>query len=383
MLTMDALPILQFGTSRFLQAHCDLFVSEAMERGEALGGITVVQTTSNPASSARLRAIARPEGFEVVVRGRVDGRTVDLRQTCRSVRAALDARSQWPQVRAAIRGPVQVIVSNTADAGWALDASDGAALLADDAPPPASFPAKLLVLLHDRWRAAPAAALTLLPCELISRNGEQLRALVTGLARAWACETDFITWLAGHVVWANSLVDRIVSEALEPVGASAEPYALWAIERQPGLVVPCTHPSIVVTDELARFERLKLFLLNLGHTLLADDWRRGRLPAGMTVLQAMHDPVLRPALETTWREEVLPVFDALGQGDEARAYLVALRDRLLNPYLVHRIADIAQNHAQKVERRVGGLLALAAQHAPGLAQPRLHAVAAQNGESGK
>jgi tagaturonate reductase len=41
-------PILQFGTSRFLQAHVDLFVSEAAERGEALGGITVVQSTEQP-----------------------------------------------------------------------------------------------------------------------------------------------------------------------------------------------------------------------------------------------------------------------------------------------------------------------------------------------
>ena len=47
-------PILQFGTSRFLQAHVDLFVSEALQRGEALGKITVVQTTSSPESRKRL-----------------------------------------------------------------------------------------------------------------------------------------------------------------------------------------------------------------------------------------------------------------------------------------------------------------------------------------
>jgi len=46
-----ALPILQFGTGRFLQAHVDLFVSQALARGEALGGIAVVQTTSSVQSS--------------------------------------------------------------------------------------------------------------------------------------------------------------------------------------------------------------------------------------------------------------------------------------------------------------------------------------------
>ena len=65
-------PILQFGTSRFLQAHVDLFVSEAMASGEALGGITVVQTTDSPASSARTQALAHGASYEVHVRGLCD-----------------------------------------------------------------------------------------------------------------------------------------------------------------------------------------------------------------------------------------------------------------------------------------------------------------------
>jgi tagaturonate reductase len=369
-------PILQFGTSRFLQAHVDLFVSEAAPAGLALGGITVVQTTANPASSARLQAIARPQGFDVVVRGIVGGEAIDERRVCRSVHAALDARTQWPQVREQMRGPVRVVVSNTGDAGWTLDAADDARLLADDAAAAASFPAKLLVLLHDRWRADPSAALTLLPCELVSRNGDRLRAIVVRLAAEWSCAMPFIEWLQGHVVWANSLVDRIVSEALDPVGAVAEPYALWAIERQPGLVLPCEHPAVVLTDDLAHYEQLKLYLLNLGHTVLADGWMRGGHAADMSVLQAMHHATLRRALEEVWLHEVLPVFDALGQGPQARAYLVDLRDRLLNPFLVHRLADIAQNHAQKVARRIAPVIQLAHERAPQLAQARLQAVLA-------
>jgi tagaturonate reductase len=369
-------PILQFGTSRFLQAHVDLFVSEAAERGEALGGITVVQSTGSPASTMRTQAMARDEGFPVIVRGLVRGRLVETRKTCRSVREALHACSDWPAVRERVRGPVRVIVSNTGDSGWNLASSDAPALLANSAEAPQSFPAKLLVLLHDRWQAQPESGLTLLPCELVSRNGERLRELVVQLAREWHCAPAFVDWLSGHVVWANSLVDRIVSEALEPVGAVAEPYALWAIESQPRLQLPCRHPDIVLTDGLARFERLKLFLLNLGHTLLADLWIRGGLPAGMTVLQAMEDAGLRRRLEQAWQEEVLPVFDALGQGEEARAYLVGLRERLLNPFLAHRLADIAQNHEQKKARRLEPLVELARRHVPGLPQPRLGAALA-------
>ena len=45
---MTVTPILQFGTSRFLQAHADLFISQAMTQGSALGPVTVVQSSGDP-----------------------------------------------------------------------------------------------------------------------------------------------------------------------------------------------------------------------------------------------------------------------------------------------------------------------------------------------
>ena len=367
-------PILQFGTSRFLQAHADLFISQAMDAGDALGGITVVQTTASAQSSARTEALARGEGYEVHVRGLQDGATVDEVHRCRSVKAALQATRQWGVVRDEVAsGAVQVILSNTGDSGWLLDPGDSPSALAAGASAPASFPAKLLVLLHDHWLAWHGRALSVMPCELVSRNGDALRDIVLGLAKEWQLPADFVEHLRHEVVWANSLVDRIVSQPLHPVGAVAEPYALWAIERQEGLVLPCRHPAIVLTDDLTRFERLKLHLLNLGHTWLAQLWLRAGEPTGFTVLQAMDDPAMRFELEAVWADEVLPVFDDWGLGDEARQYLGVLRDRLLNPFLAHRLSDIAQNHAQKKERRFGPVLAHAKAHLPRLSQTRLRA----------
>ncbi len=367
-------PILQFGTSRLLQAHVDLFVSQAMDAGEALGGITVVQTTGSAQSSARTEALAGGDGYEVRVRGLKDGQTIDEVHRCRSVKAALHASRQWSIVRGEVAcGAVQVIVSNTGDTGWTLEQGDSSSALAAGAPAPASFPAKLLVLLHDCWLSWHGRPLSVLPCELVSRNGEALRDIVLGLAQRWQLPAGFIDHLRAEVVWANSLVDRIVSEPLHPVGAIAEPYALWAIEQQDGLVLPCRHPAIVLTDDLTRFERLKLHLLNLGHTWLAELWLRAGEPSGCTVLQAMNDPLMRAELEAVWADEVLPVFDHWGLGNEARQYLIVLRDRLLNPFLAHRLSDIAQNHAQKKQRRFGPVLAHAQAHLPRLAQTRLHA----------
>lgn len=73
---------------------------------------------------------------------------------------------------------------------------------------------------------AGAAPITLLPCELISRNGDTLCDLVRDVARGWNVDAAFIAYLTKDCVWVNSLVDRIVSEPIQPVRAIAEPYAV-------------------------------------------------------------------------------------------------------------------------------------------------------------
>jgi tagaturonate reductase len=126
----------------------------------------------------------------------------------------------------------------------------------------------------------------------------------------------------------------------------------------------------VVTDQLDQYEQFKLYMLNLGHSWLAERWRVDGRPAQETVYQAMADSALRQSLEALWEEEVLPVFAAKGELAQARDYLASVRDRFLNPFLQHRIADIAQNHEEKKRRRFlpvveqGGKI-------PGLLQSRL------------
>ncbi|ALK34711.1 D-mannonate oxidoreductase [Burkholderia plantarii] len=371
-----SVPILQFGTSRFLLAHVAFFVSEALARGEAIGGIGVVQTTSNPSSRARIDALAATGRYPVRIRGRADGVAIERVVECHAVRRAWTASTDWAAIRRAVVDDVRVIVSNTADAGYRLDERDSADVLADATRVPHSFPAKLLTLLHARWRERPADGVTLLPCELIARNGDTLRDIVLGLARQWHLPDGLIAYLLHTCVWVNSLVDRIVSGAIDPVGAIAEPYALWAVERHAGMTLPCTHEQIVVTDDLAGHERLKLFFLNLGHTWLAEQWLRQGRPPDETVREAMGDPRLGDGIEHVWRDEVLPVFVALGQRDAAERYIDTVRDRLLNPYLDHRIADIANHHDEKIRRRIRPLIALADAHAPGHAQPRLRGLLA-------
>ena len=257
-------------------------------------------------------------------------------------------------------------VSNTADRGYETDPDDRL-----DAGPPRSFPAKLAKLLLARHRAG-AEPITLFPCELTPGNGQVLRGVVLDMLDRWQAPADARRWVGEECVWVNSLVDRIVSEPLEPLGAVAEPYALWAIEDQPGLELPCRHPAIVVAADLKPYERLKLFILNLGHTYLAELWQ-GRRRAGLTVREAVADTTMRTKLDALYEEEVLPVFAAIGMGDEANAYLKTVIERFSNPFLNHRLSEIFINHEAKKARRFGGLIELANTNDVSVKLPRLKA----------
>ena len=135
---------------------------------------------------------------------------------------------------------------------------------------------------------------------------------------------------------------------------------------------PLLHPAIVYTDDLRPFERLKLHILNLGHTVLAETWLRAERPANETVRDILGDPAVDARLREIYAEEVVPGFAALGMGEEAAAYVRTTIGRFQNPFLDHRMADIAQNHAVKVERRIKAFFALV----PSMRMPRLAAITA-------
>ena len=363
--------IIQFGTSRFLQAHVDLFVHEARMGGQDIGPITVVKTTSGGPRSGRVAAFRRPGGFPVRIQGYRGDEIVDETVQVTSIDSALEAEADWARLTHLFAEDAVFVVSNVGDRGYEIDAGDRAA-----PPPPgqaaACFPAKLLQLLIARHEAG-GQPLTILPCELVPANGAVLRGLVADLATGWKTSDAFRQWLKESVTFVDTLVDRIVSAAIEPVGAVAEPYALWAIASE---TAPFDHPSIVATPDLESIERLKLHILNLGHTWLAETWMKERRPENETVKEILADPDVRRRLDALYAEEVLPGFAARGMENAARDYISVTYGRFLNPFLEHRVADIAQNHAVKVGRRIGAFVDWARGADASLAMPRLDALVA-------
>jgi tagaturonate reductase len=347
--------ILQFGTSRFLQAHVDLFAHEARVAGQDVPPIVVVQTSGSPERAARVDAFNDPAGYQVRIRGLIDGAVVDRSTQVQSVARGLSAQRDWVELVATFVGDATFVVSNTGDSGYTISVADQSPQLFGSATPPSSFPGILATLLWQRWRAG-ATPVTILPCELIRCNGSVLRALLLELPAVRDAPTAFQHWLSDELIWCDTLVDRIVPESLSPLGAIAEPYALWAVGDRPGLVLPFQHAAITCAADLEPYERLKLHILNLGHTVLAQQWIDAGRPAGATVRGMLEEPETLRRLLRIYDQEILPGFAAHGLAATAVTYMQTTLDRFRNPLIHHAIADIAINHEQKIQRRVVAFL---------------------------
>lgn len=332
--------ILQFGAGNFLRAFVDLFVSQT-----GFDRIVVVQSTGIERAEALNCAGGR---YHVAIQGFADGRVIDETEEVTSIQEALHAGTQWDRVLDVARDPaLRWIVSNTTEAGFALDEAD-----LENRGVPRSFPAKLLSVLLAR-HAAGLPGVTILPCELIEQNGSRLRELVLEQAARWQVPPAALAWLKDGCRWVNNLVDRIVpgppkSHPLlgtDPLLLSAEPFAFWAIETAGQFELK--HPAIVTAPDITPYYLRKVRILNGLHSALVCK----ALPMGIdTVREAVEHPEVGPWLQRLLDEEIVPVLE--GRVDDPAAFGRITLDRFRNPFLEHKLSAIALNHEAKMKVRL-------------------------------
>lgn len=340
--------ILQFGTGRFLRGFADAFIQYANDRGQNIGHVVVVQSTAGN----RADQLSSHNGYHILVRGIENGAVVERVERVDCISRALPAATRWNDVLEVISSAdLKILISNTTESGYATDPADRL-----DDRPPKTYPARLTQLLWQRFDKGAARPLMLLPCELIERNADRLRDLVSQQARAWNLPQGFQDWVTRDCTWLNNLVDRIVTlpadeHALkkeDPLLIQAEPYALWAIERpRPGWQAPIQHPSVEAVDDLTPYYLRKVRILNGIHTALVGKF----MPRGFeTVQQALKDPEVMDWVLGLLYEEIMPAI-AYRVPDVARFARQTL-ERFSNPFLQHRLADIAKYHQDKVNVRL-------------------------------
>lgn len=347
-LTSESETVLQLGAGRFLRAFVDRFVHQANESGQGVGRVVIVQSTPGQRAENLNR---QPDGYHVLVRGLCDGKIVERVEPVRSVRRALNAFNQWDEVLALARSTgLRYCISNATEAGYVLSDLDEL-----NSRPPTTLPAKITQILWARFQAA-GRPLLIVPCELIEKNADKLRRLVVEQSERWQLPLEFQSFVTESCVWLNNLVDCIVTNAPpdHPLAAEdqllvhAEPYALWAIERPSQGTPPFfQHPAIQWVDDLTPCYLKKVRILNGLHSAMVGKFLNSRFE---TVQQVLADGESARWVRGLLFEEIVPTI-AYRVSDVAQ-FADQTWDRLRNPYLAHRLRDIALNHADKVRVRL-------------------------------
>ncbi|PRX49335.1 fructuronate reductase [Prauserella shujinwangii] len=217
--------------------------------------------------------------------------------------------------------------------------------------------------------ASSGAPVTVLCCDNLTGNGAALRDLVADFCAALpTAEGDpLATWIAGHVRFPGTMVDRIVpattdadrAEVAARLGVSdeavvvAEPFRQWVIEDDFAADRPAweTAGALLVTD-VAPYEAMKLRLLNGTHSLLAY---LGALAGHATIADAVADPEIARAAEGLQHRDAVPSL-AVPSGVDAGAYCAEVLGRFANPALRHRTTQVAMDGSQKLPHRLLGTI---------------------------
>jgi len=376
--------VLQFGTGMLLRAISATAVDAAVRAGTFDGSIVIVQSTAHATGAVLNRQGGR---FTLIERGLVDGEPVQSERIIDAISRVLYAVTEWDEIRRVAASPaLRVIVTNVTEVAFRRDdpqpateppngplpLDDTAVAAAPDespTPPPFSFPARLTDLLHARYTALPSALmLFVIPTELLPDNGPLLAAMVDQLAGALPDAAAFRAWLAGHVTFCSSLVDRIttgIPDAAVRAGVAAvtgfedevvtvtEPQSFWAIEGDPEVlraafpVDAASGGSVVFAADIRTYRERKLLLLNGLHTALAPLALRARV---RTVREALAHPVLGSFARGLLIDEIVPA-SGIDRAD-ALAYAESVLERLANPWLDHEWGVIATNQTAKLRLRM-------------------------------
>lgn len=362
-----------FGTGVLLRGLPLYFIEKANRQGVFQGRVVVVKSTTR----GNTTDFDRQENcFTTLVRGIENGQEVnEVFMNC-AISRVLTASTGWAQVLAVAESPaLSLVVSNTTEVG--IQYVEESIF----ATPPESFPAKLLAVLHKRYEAFdgdPEKGLVIVPTELISENGDKLRAIVQQLAVFNKLSASFIAWLDEANDFCNSLVDRIVPGLVtgalktsteaelgyqDDLMIMAEPYRLWAIEgnervRQK-LPFSTVDAGVKIEPSITKFKELKLRLLNAPHTLCCSI---AHLMGFVTVKEAMKDPEFLAFMRGAMFDEISPCLSKSIAQEEVHAFANAVIDRFRNENLEHKWLSISLNYTAKMAMRCVGLLEKWYQH---------------------
>jgi tagaturonate reductase len=368
--------VIQFGTGVLLRGLPDYFIHIANQQNVFNGSVVIIKSTSTGGVDEFTNQDAL---FTHCVRGVYNGKNIDACFINTSISRVLAATTEWHQILDLAKSEdIEIIISNTTEAGMILDIKDTI-----DHGAPNSFPGKLLSLLFERWKHFNGdnnKGWVILPTELMPDNGILLKSLVNQLATILDLPAEFIKWMNHANDFCNTLVDRIVPGKVSETEMqkfqtqlgytdnlliTSEPFALWAIEsNNPSTIEKLSFAKlddrIVIAPSIVKFRELKLRLLNGTHTFTCA---MAILAGFETVIEAMRDATFIQCIQSLVHDELAPcvVNDAITK-DEATHFSNKVLERFANPFIEHKWINIALNFEEKMHMRNSFLMDTYAHH---------------------
>ena len=342
--------ILHLGVGAFHRAHQAVFTEDA---GDGWGICGVSQR-----SRTVLDELAPQDGLYTVLTRSATQVAARVVGVVRELRFADASRMADAAVR--------VVTLTVTEKGYRHDPATGRLRL-DDAGiradlagvPPRTVVGQLVRGLAARM-SADAGPVAVVCCDNLAHNGRTLAGLVGEFVAALPDE-PLGEWIAAHVSFPSTVVDRIVpattpedrAEARRLIGLDdmgtvvTEPFKQWVIEDDfPGGRPAWEKAGALLTTDVTPYEVIKLRMLNGAHSALAY---LGALAGCETIAEAMARFGEMP--RRLMRDDVVPTLN-VPDGFDIAAYEQQLLDRFANPALRHRTVQVAMDGSQKLPQRL-------------------------------
>ena len=357
---LQPIKVVQFGEGNFLRAFVDYAFHKLNKEVDFNAGIAMVQ----PLKDGMVHLINDQDGlYTLFMNGIKKGEKIQDIELITNIVKAINPYTEFADYLAlAKEEELQFIVSNTTEAGIEFIESD-----TPDMQPPVSFPAKLTVLLYERFKhfnGDTSKAVTIIPCELIDYNSETLKKYILQYVDLWKLEDEFKTWLSDACTYHSTLVDRIVPgypraeieeynnklEYQDNLIVAAEPFFLWAIEGGDALKAKLPFDKIdlnvKIVDDIRPFKMIKVRILNGAHTAMVPF---SLLYGNKLVMETVNGDFTGKFVNNVI-SEISETLDM--DKNEITAYSEEVMDRFKNPFIKHALADIALNSISKFKVRV-------------------------------
>ena len=331
---------MQFGEGNFLRAFVEWILQDLNDKGAIEASVAVVQ----PMPFGRVKELADQDGlYTLRLEGIDNGENVRKSQIIDVIGDCINPFTEYEKyLKYGESEDLQVIVSNTTEAGIAVDASD-----TDFSKCPKSFPGKLLALLkrrYDRFKGDMNKGLAIIPCELIDDNGDELYRCLTELAKINKMDEKFIKWMQTANHFTSTLVDRIVPgypkneiEAIQKETGyidnnvvKGEIFHLWVLKKEAFVqkVLPAdkTGLNVIFADDIHPYKQRKVKILNGSHTALVPV---AYLCGIDTVGEAMNDKTIGKFVKDFIFGEVNPTIDL--PADQMTAFANSVIERYKIP----------------------------------------------------